>query len=125
MLDLDALAKAEKANWFWSGADCEEPAERLCMLRLSDGGEDAVTLREFDLRSARFVKGGFALPRGKQDSAWEDRDTLLVAREWAPGELTRSGYPFVVKRINRGRPLSAATRCSAARPTTSGSARSC
>ncbi|MGH8851461.1 MAG: prolyl oligopeptidase family serine peptidase [Casimicrobiaceae bacterium] len=108
VLDLDALAKEEKANWFWSGADCEEPAERRCMIRLSDGGEDAVTLREFDLRSARFVSEGFSLPRGKQTSAWRSRNSLLVAREWAPGELTRSGYPFVVKRIERGQPLSAA-----------------
>jgi prolyl oligopeptidase len=108
VLDLDALAAAEKANWFWSGADCEEPAERRCMLRLSDGGEDAVTLREFDLQKARFVQDGFLLPRGKQDSAWEGQETLLVAREWAPGELTRSGYPFVVKRIQRGQPLAGA-----------------
>ena len=49
VLDLDALSKAEKANWFWAGADCEEPGERDCMLGLSDGGEDAVSLREFDL----------------------------------------------------------------------------
>jgi prolyl oligopeptidase len=108
VLDLDALAVAEKANWFWSGAQCEKPAERHCMLNLSDGGEDAVTMREFDLRSARFVQGGFALPRGKQDAAWQDHETLLVAREWVPGELTRSGYPFVVKRIKRGQPLTAA-----------------
>src|SRR6476646_8651816 len=108
ILDLDALAVAEKANWFWSGADCEEPAERRCMIGLSDGGEDAVTLREFDLRSTPFVDGGFSLPRGKQDAAWQDADTLLVAREWSPGELTRSGYPFVVKRLQRGQPLSAA-----------------
>ncbi len=108
VLDLDALARTEKANWFWSGADCEEPTQRRCMIHLSDGGEDAATLREFDLRSARFVDGGFALPRGKQTSAWQDGNTLLVAREWAPGELTRSGYPFVVKRIRRGQPLSSA-----------------
>jgi len=108
VLDLDALAAAEKANWFWSGADCEQPAERRCLIGLSDGGEDAVTMREFDLRSSRFVDGGFSLPRGKQDAAWQDADTLLVAREWSPGELTRSGYPFVVKRLQRGQPLSAA-----------------
>jgi len=108
VLDLDALAKAENANWFWGGVDCREPSERHCIVRLSDGGEDAVTLREFDLQRARFVEDGFVLPRGKQDSAWGDRETLLVAREWEPGELTRSGYPFVVKRIARGQPLSAA-----------------
>jgi prolyl oligopeptidase len=104
VLDLDALAKTEGANWFWAGADCAEPDERRCMVALSDGGEDAVTLREFDVPSARFVSGGFSLPRGKQSFAWQDGDTLLVAREWAPGELTKSSYPYVVKRLARGRP---------------------
>jgi prolyl oligopeptidase len=109
VLDLDALAAAEKANWFQAGADCQEPAQRRCIVAVSDGGEGAVTLREFDLALARFVEGsGFSLPRGKQSLAWQDDDTLLVAREWSPGELTRSGYPFVVKRLTRGQPLSAA-----------------
>jgi prolyl oligopeptidase len=108
VLDLDALARAEAANWVWKGSDCEWRAERRCLISLSDGGEDAVTVREFDLTSGGFVDGGFSLPRGKQTTAWADPDTLLVAREWAPGELTASGYPFVVKQIKRGQPLSSA-----------------
>jgi prolyl oligopeptidase len=108
VLDLDALSNAEKANWFWKGAICREPDEQRCMVSLSDGGEDAVTLREFDLPKSGFVDGGFSLPSGKQDVAWQDPDTLLVAREWKSGELTRSGYAFVVKRIQRGQPLEAA-----------------
>jgi prolyl oligopeptidase len=108
VLDLDALSKAEKANWFWKGADCAEPAERRCLIRLSDGGEDAVTVREFDLPRKGFVKNGFVLPHGKQDVAWQDQNTVLVAREWAPGEMTKSGYAFIVKRLTRGRPLSSA-----------------
>src|SRR5271165_1864344 len=102
VLDLDALSKTERANWFWKGVECYEPAQRRCIARLSDGGEDAATLREFDLATASFVKDGFSLPRGKQDAAWADADSLLVAREWQAGELTRSGYPFVVKRLKRG-----------------------
>jgi prolyl oligopeptidase len=43
VLDLDNLSKTEKANWFWKGAESDEPAERRCMVNLSDGGEDAVT----------------------------------------------------------------------------------
>ena len=107
-IDLDALSKSEKANWFWKGAICREPDEERCIVSLSDGGEDAVTLREFDLAKSAFVDGGFSLPSGKQDAAWQDADTLLLAREWQPGEMTRSGYAFVVKRIRRGQPLDAA-----------------
>ncbi len=105
VLDLDALSKSEKANWFWKGASCAEPAEQRCLVHLSDGGEDAVTVREFDLTTGSFVKGGFLLPHGKQSAAWEDPNTLLVAREWAPGEMTRSGYAYVIRRLKRGQPL--------------------
>ncbi|HEX9159394.1 MAG TPA: prolyl oligopeptidase family serine peptidase [Rhizomicrobium sp.] len=108
ILDLDALSTAEKANWFYKGADCVEPSQKRCMIALSDGGEDAVTLREFDLDSGKFVEGGFVLPHGKQQSAWEDENTLLVAREWQKGDLTASGYPFIVKRVVRGESLAAA-----------------
>jgi prolyl oligopeptidase len=108
VIDLDALSKSEKANWFWKGAICREPDEERCIVSLSDGGEDAVTLREFDLAKSAFVDGGFSLPSGKQDVAWQDADTLLLAREWQPGEVTRSGYAFVVKRIKRGQPLDTA-----------------
>ena len=50
-------------------------------------------------------KAGFVLPHGKQSVAWVGEDTLLVSREWNPGELTASGYPFIVKRLVRGQPL--------------------
>jgi prolyl oligopeptidase len=105
VLDLDLLSKQERANWFWAGAQCAEPAERLCMIALSDGGEDAVTVREFDLHSGKFVTGGFTLPSGKQSLAWQDPNVLLVSREWNKGELTKSGYPYIVKRLARGQAL--------------------
>jgi prolyl oligopeptidase len=108
VLDVDALAASEHANWVWEGADCRRPAEDRCLIRLSDGGEDAVTVREFDTKRMAFVADGFSLPSGKQDVAWESADTLLVSRAWKPGELTASGYPFVVKRLRRGQPLDAA-----------------
>jgi prolyl oligopeptidase len=108
VLDVDALARAENANWFWHGADCQRPAERLCLVTLSSGSEDATTMREFDVSRQRFVPGGFALPRSKQTAAWMDPDRLLVARDWGAGTMTASGYPFVVKALRRGEPLSAA-----------------
>ncbi|MBU6257811.1 MAG: S9 family peptidase [Burkholderiales bacterium] len=105
VIDLDALAAQEKANWVWKGTVCEPRRQRRCLVLLSDGGEDAVTTREFDLASARFVRGGFQLPRGKVRLAWWNESELLVAREWQPGELTSSGYPYVVKTLRRGQPL--------------------
>ena len=117
VLDLDSLARAERANWFWQFADCLQPAERRCLIALSDGGEDASTVREFDLGTRTFVKDGFVLPRGKQGVAWVGQDTLLVSREWNPGELTKSGYAYIVKRLVRGQPLSAAVEVFRGAPT--------
>jgi prolyl oligopeptidase len=108
VLDLDALAALENANWVWKGADCEPSRHRDCLLSLSNGGEDAVTVREFDVQTGRFVPNGFVLPRGKQSTAWVNRNTLLVSRAWQPGEVTASGYPYDVRLLQRGRPLSSA-----------------
>ena len=108
VLDLDALAAAEGSNWVWQGADCDSPSRTRCLVYLSDGGEDASTIREFDLATGRFVEDGFTLPRGKQNVDWASEDTLLVAREWEPGDLTASGYAFIVKSLARGMPLSSA-----------------
>jgi len=108
LLDIDALNKAEGKSWVFKGAALLRPDETRCMVQLSDGGEDAVVAREFDLDAGKFVEGGFTLPRGKHRIAWEDKDTLLIATEWAPGDLTTSGYPFIVKRLKRGQVLSAA-----------------
>jgi len=41
VLDLDALAAADKENWVWHGADCLEPDYRRCLISLSRGGADA------------------------------------------------------------------------------------
>ncbi|WP_298194465.1 prolyl oligopeptidase family serine peptidase [Novosphingobium sp.] len=116
LLDLDALSAAEKANWVWAGADCEPTAEKRCLVALSDGGEDANTLREFDLATRSFVSGGFTLPKSKQWVSWETPDSLIAARDWGAGTMTASGYPFVVKRMARGAPLEAATEVFRGKP---------
>jgi prolyl oligopeptidase len=108
VLDVDALARDEHANWVFKGQTCAQPAEALCLIALSDGGEDAVVQREFDLRYHAFRPGGFFLPRAKSVADWEDENTLLVATDWGAGSLTDSGYPFIVKRLHRGEQLSQA-----------------
>ena len=109
LLDIDALAKAEGKDWVFKGANCLAPDETRCLINLSDGGKDAVTVREFDLTTRRFVDGGFVIPEGKHRISWLDRDTLLIATDFGPGSLTESGYPFIVKSLTRGHPLEHAT----------------
>ena len=48
------------------------------------------------------------LPRGKQDVAWLDKDTLLIARDWGPGTMSESGYAITVRQWKRGQPLESA-----------------
>jgi prolyl oligopeptidase len=108
ILDVDALAGAEGRNWVFQGGPLLRPQDRLCLVALSNGGKDAAEWREYDLIAKRFVEGGFCLPESKQNAAWIDADALLVARDWGPGTMTTSGYPFVLKRWRRGTPLDAA-----------------
>ena len=61
ILDVDALATAEGMEWVYKGSSCLPPALNRCMIALSDGGEDATILREFDTSSKEFVEDGFVL----------------------------------------------------------------
>ncbi len=108
VLDYDALSKQDNVKWVSHGLNCLYPGDRLCLAALSAGGEDADTLREFDLKTSQFVPGGFTLPHSKQSVSWLDKDTLIVARDWGAGTMTASGYPFVVKLWKRGTPLDSA-----------------
>jgi prolyl oligopeptidase len=108
VIDYDALGKQDKQSWVGHGLECLQPEEKLCLVSLSAGGEDAATLREFDLPAGKFVENGFVSPRGKQRAAWLDKDTLLIAREWGAGTMSVAGYPIEVKRWKRGTPLDSA-----------------
>ncbi|POA99065.1 S9 family peptidase [Chromobacterium sinusclupearum] len=105
VLDLDQLAKNEKENWVWQGADCVKPQQDRCLIRLSRGGGDAAVVREFDLPGKRFVADGFVVPEAKSEVNWKDRDALYVATDFGKGTLTASGYPRIVKQWQRGQRL--------------------
>jgi prolyl oligopeptidase len=117
ILDLDALSAAEGRNWVWKGASCLPPDETRCLINLSDGGKDAVTVREFDRATKTFVTDGFVLPESKGGAAWVDEDTLLVSRDFGPGTMTSSGYPMIVKVLKRGQTLDQATTVFTGHPT--------
>ena len=108
LLDVDALSGTEGRNWVFKGVDCQPDNGPRCLISLSDGGQDALVVREFDLRSRSFITDGFTLPEAKSEVSWKDADTLLVATNFGDRSLTESGYPYIVKEWHRGQPLSAA-----------------
>jgi prolyl oligopeptidase len=114
LIDVDALSRAEGRDWVWKGANCLAPDETRCLVSLSEGGKDAVVVREFDTTTKAFVPDqgqdcGFVLPEGKHRLSWLDRDTLLIATDFGPGTLTESGYPYIVRALKRGQSLTHAT----------------
>ena len=105
ILDFDALAEAEGENWVYKGSQCLSPDERYCLVSLSDGGRDAVTIREYDTVERRFVEGGIVIPEAKTSVSWIDRDHLLIGTDFGPGSMTDSGYAMTVRHWTRGQPL--------------------
>ena len=81
ILDIDQLANDEGINWLYKGADCLAPEYKRCLIRLSDGGTDAVTIREFDFEK-KFVKDGFNTYPSKQNPSCNEDQILIGARFW-------------------------------------------
>ncbi len=106
VLNIDSLSKADGVNWVYDGADFLYPDYNLCLINLSRGGSDATVVKEFDLRTKKFVEGGFYLPEAKQSVTWIDKDHLFVGTDFGEGSMTTSGYPRIVKEWTRNTPLS-------------------
>lgn len=107
LLDVDALAKSEKENWVFEGAECA-PKETRCLIRLSRGGGDAVVVREYDLKAKKLATDGFSLKEAKSDASYIDDNTVLFASDFGKGSLTNSGYARIVKLWTRGMPVASA-----------------
>jgi prolyl oligopeptidase len=106
VIDVDELSTAEKDNWVWKGYSVLQPSYDRCLVQLSRGGADATVIREFDLKSKKFVPDGFYLPEAKSDVAWRNKDSIYVGTDYGPGSLTDSGYPRQIKEWKRGTKLS-------------------
>jgi len=122
VLDVDALGRSEGASWVWKGltslpkrrdAVCEEIGRDLPtrgLVKLSDGGADAVVLREFDFVTGRLLDNDdrFAFHvhlEAKTRASYKSRDVLLIGTEVGENAMTDSGYPRTVREWTRGTKL--------------------
>jgi prolyl oligopeptidase len=105
VLDLDALAEDEGEDWVWKGSSCLRPEYRKCLLRLSRGGADAVTIREFDSEAKAFVDDGFFVAEAKTQTSWIDEDTVFIGSDFGDNTLTDSGYARTSRLWKRGVPI--------------------
>lgn len=102
VLDVDALAEAERENWTYQGSVKLMPDANRVLIALAKGGTDAKIYREFDMVSKQFVEDGFYIPEAKSRVCWLDQDTILIASDFGEGSLTQSGYPCEAKILKRG-----------------------
>jgi prolyl oligopeptidase len=105
LLDVDALSASENANWVYKGSTCLKPQYTRCLVSLSNGGKDAVEIREWDHNQKAFIEDGFFVPEGKNQVGWIDKDTIVLGADFGEGTLTDSGYPFVAKTVKRGQTI--------------------
>ncbi|MCQ4626287.1 S9 family peptidase [Corynebacterium sp. CCUG 65737] len=101
VVDVDKLARDEGEDWVWKGAVVRPIANDRALIKLSRGGADAVTVREYHVDDRAFIDG-FELPEAKTDVSWIDRDTLLVGTDIGKDSVTESGYPVEVRKWERG-----------------------
>lgn len=100
LLDVGLIAKKESTNWSYGGSKLSPNYKRL-LIALSPDGGDAQILREFDIRTKSFVKGGFEVDVGKMRYCYVDDDTIAVSST-CDGDVTNASYARNVCLVKRG-----------------------
>lgn len=122
-IDFDALPPPNvdsAKTWVWHGSTLLDEGPGgvwdRALIKMSPGGSDADTCREFDLTTEKWVDpadGGFAMPEpAKTDIGYRSRNEVLVGTDFGGDKscLTDSGYPRVVKSWRRGTPITEAKK---------------
>jgi len=110
LISFDDLSKKENIKWVFKGsltAPLSTQQDRV-LIKLSNGGKDAVQIREFSLKTKRFIDKGLNLPEAKYAIDMVDKDQLLIGSNLNKDMVTRSGYPREMKLMKRGQDFAAA-----------------
>ena len=122
VLDLDALASAEKANWVWKGAQCARPLERRCLISLVGwrrGRGHGARIRPQARASSS--KAASSFPRASRMPAGRTRIRSSSAANGSPASSRVPAIPISSNASSedsryRQRPRSSAARRRTSRP---------
>ena len=120
VLDVDQLAQQDEISWVWKGntplprsrdvvaPGSQSPPSQVTrsLISLSNGGSDAVSIKEFDLTTNSFVTGTDSfevMPEGKVRVSYKSRNVVLIGcTHLGPDTVTSSGYPRQIREWVRG-----------------------
>ncbi len=103
LLDVDALSVKENKKWVFKGVLFSRKNTDRVILKLSDGGGDAVSLREYSLKSKKFLNKGMDFKAARYGAVLLDDKAMLLASDSDKEKLTKAKYPREVKLYKRGR----------------------
>ena len=109
LMDIDAMSEADGVKWVYKGATGLYPKYDRFLVSLSNGGGDAVVIKEFDVNKKAFVENGFMVEEAKGGVTYIDENTVIISTDFGPGSMTTSGYPSQAKVWKRGTALKDAT----------------
>lgn len=110
VLDFDRLSFDEGMDWNYKGANYLSPSFDRVLLFLTKDGKSDHFIREFDLKSKSFVKGGFVLPEGKSSVFWVDRNHIAFSAEFGEKSLSTDGFPLEYRLLKRNSEIADAER---------------
>ncbi len=102
LIDIDKLSKKDNIKWVYKGSIGLFPSYNRFLIRLSNGGGDAVYIKEFDADKKQFIENGFTMDESKGSASYIDENTLIISSDFGAGTMTTSGYPRQAKLWKRG-----------------------
>jgi len=105
LLDIDQLSEKDNIKWVYKGSSGLYPDYNRFLIQLSNGGGDAVIIKEFDVNKKEFIDDGFFIDESKGGASYLDENTLIVSTNFGEGSMTTSGYPSQTKIWKRGTSL--------------------
>lgn len=105
LLDIDKLSETDGKKWVYKESTGLYPDYNHFLIQLSNGGGDAVYIKEFDVNKKQFIENGFSIDEAKGEAEYVDKNTLIVSTDFGEGTLTTSGFARQVKLWKRGTPL--------------------